>query len=75
MTTYNETNSLIIRREKNRGKNQGYVRDSGPKKRSLLSWFIYKEPLITSSQVHTVTDGPLQTRSTSTLSGTHRAAL
>lgn len=36
---------------------------------------ICKEPLITSDQLHTVTDGTPQTMSPNTLSGTHRAAL
>lgn len=46
----------------------------GYKKKPTVQ-IIYKEPLITGDQLHTVTDGPLQTVSASTLSGTHRAAL
>lgn len=46
----------------------------GYKKKPTVQ-IIYKEPLITGDQLHTVTDGPLQTVSASTLSGTHRGAL
>lgn len=43
-------------------------------KKKPTVWVIYKEPLITSQQLHTVTDGPPQTARAPTLSGTHRAA-
>lgn len=62
--------------ETNKTKQKTRLREGqwGYKKKPIVQ-IIYKEPLITGDQLHTVTDGPPQTTSASILSRTHRAAL